>query len=926
MTTMINEGIGTRRLVDRVSMAHDASHYLLIPEVVITAENTQQVAQVMARAHREGKHVTFRSGGTSLSGQSLSDSILLDVRKNFRGVTVLDGGERVRCQPGATIRNVNAHLARFNRKLGPDPASEIACTVGGVVSDNSSGMSCGTQLNTYRTLDSLVMVLPSGTVIDTSKSDADEQLHRDEPELWEGLVTLRDRVRNNPESVAKITQQYAMKNVMGYGVNSFVDHDEPVHILEHLMIGAEGTLGFVAEATFRTVEIQKHAATALLIVPELAIATDSLQDLVKNGAVCLELMDAASLRVVQEYPEATPELANLKVERHAGLLVEATADDEGELNDRMDALNGVLGALPIPDPPRFTKDVRERNNLWQLRKGLYTSVAGARPAGTTNLLEDIAVPVGSLTETTAELQQSFARNGYDEAVIFGHAKDGNIHFMVTADWRDPAETDRYGVFTEDMVNVVLSHQGTLKAEHGTGRVMAPFVERQFGPELYDVMKQVKGLCDPAAVLNPGTLLTDDPQEHMKDLKKMPPVDDFVDRCVECGYCEPTCPSADLTTTPRRRIALLRAQQELPPEQAAEIKKAYGYEAVDTCAVDSLCYIACPVRIDTGVFMKTFRAARHVTATKKAMVAAADHWGPVVTGLRSALKVADKVPSPLLTGITTAGRAVISKDVLPLVGNDLPDGGPKRPKGVQTSKDDFVFFASCMGELFAPTEHGRDHGAMAAFEKLVDAAGQHARVPDDLGGLCCGTLWISKGFVDGADAMAEKVYDSLWAATEQGRLPVVCDAASCTHGLVGLADHLTGEKAENWAKVTVQDTTTWVANNILGKVKFTSTAGSIVIHPTCSMVHLGCVQDAVACAKAVSDDVVVPINAGCCAFAGDRGLLHPELTATATKRETEEVNSRHFDEYVSANRTCEMGMSRATGHDYRHVLEVLVEHL
>lgn len=925
-TTAINQNLGTRRLIDRVSMAHDASHYLLIPEVVITASDTAQVAQVMAQAHRDHKHVTFRSGGTSLSGQALSDSVLLDVRKNFRRVTVLDNGERVRCQPGATIRNVNAHLVRYGRKLGPDPASEIACTVGGVVSDNSSGMACGTQLNTYRTLDSLVAVLPSGTVIDTSTPDADERLHRDEPELWEGLAALRDRVRSNPDSVARIAQQYAMKNVMGYGVNSFVDHDEPVHILEHLLIGSEGTLGFVAEATFRTVPIHKHAATALLIVPELSIATDALQDLVTNGANCLELMDAASLRVVQSYPEATPELANLSVRQHAALLIEANADDEKDLADRMDALNGVLGSLPIPDAPRFTKDLRERNNLWQLRKGLYTSVAGARPAGTTNLLEDIAVPVASLTQTAAELRESFARHGYDEAVIFGHAKDGNIHFMVTADWRDEAQTENYAAFTEDMVNVVLSHQGTLKAEHGTGRVMAPFVERQFGSELYEVMKQIKVLCDPGAVLNPGTLLSDDPQGHLRDLKRMPPVDDFVDRCVECGYCEPTCPSADLTTTPRRRIALLRAEQELPAEQAAEIRKDYGYEAVDTCAVDSLCYIACPVRIDTGVFMKRFRAERHTTPAKKAMVVAAKNWGPTISGLRGALNVVDKVPSPLVTGVTTAARSVLPKDVIPLVGDDLPAAGPRRPRAAATPQDDFVYFASCMGELFAPAQRGPGHGAEAAFEKLVARAGQHARVPQGLGGLCCGTLWISKGFVDGADTMADKVFDALWESTEQGRLPVVCDAASCTHGLDGLADHLSAEKAGQWKKVTVMDTTTWVAKHVLDKLTFTSSAGSIVIHPTCSMVHLGCVPDAVTCAQAVSDDVVVPVDAGCCAFAGDRGLLHPELTASATRRETAEVNSRHFDEYVSANRTCEMGMTRATGHPYRHVLEVLAEHL
>lgn len=920
------KAVGTTRLIDRVGMAHDASHYLLIPEVVITATDTAQVANTMAQAYRENRTVTFRSGGTSLSGQSLSDSILLDVRKNFRKVEVLDGGARVRCQPGATIRNVNAHLARYGYKLGPDPASEIACTIGGVVADNSSGMACGTQFNTYNTLESMVLVLPSGTVIDTAQPDADAKLHRAEPALWEGLSELRDRVRKNPESVAKITQQYAMKNTMGYGINSFTDHDEPVHILEHLMIGSEGTLGFVAEVTFRTLPVQKHAATALLIVPELSVATDALEDLVRNGALCLELMDAASLRVVQKYPEASPELAALDVKKDAGLLIEAVADDEKELDDRMDALNGVLGGLPIANPPRFTKNIPERNNLWQLRKGLYTSVAGARPAGTTNLLEDIAVPVGSLTATSAELQDIFAKHGYDDAVIFGHAKDGNIHFMVTSDWRNPVDVEKYRDFTEDMVNAVLRHEGTLKAEHGTGRVMAPFVERQWGAELYDVMKTVRRLGDPHGVLNPGTLLTDDPEGHMHHFKMMPPVDDFVDRCVECGYCEPTCPSADLTQTPRRRIALLRSAEELPPEQAKELRKDYAYEAVDTCAADSLCLLACPLRIDTGVFMKTFRAARHMAISKTAMNAAAKEWGPIVTFLRGALNVVDVVPSPIMTGVTVAARAVLPKDVIPKVGNDLPGGGPKRPEPESTSQDDFVFFPSCMGSLFEPAKGGYKDGAAGAFEKLVAAAGQRARIPENISGLCCGTVWVSKGFTKGADTMAERVYDSVWKATDNGRLPVVCDAASCTHGLHTTGQHLTGQKAENWKKVEILDTTTWVARNLLGKLKFSQNAGSVVIHPTCSMRHLDIVKDVEACALAVSDDVTVPVDAGCCAFAGDRGLLHPELTASATKRETAEVTQRTYDEYVSGNRTCEMGMTRATGHTYHHVLEMLAQHL
>lgn len=915
----------TTRLVDRISMAHDASHYLLVPEVVITASTMADVAATMASAARDGKHVTFRSGGTSLSGQSLSDSILLDTRRNFRGVTVLDQGARVRCEPGATIRNVNAHLARFGTKLGPDPASEIAATVGGVVANNSSGMSCGTQFNSYRTIESMVYVLASGTVVDTATPDADERLRRAEPELWRGIADLRDRVRSNPDSVARIQQQYSLKNTMGYGLNSFLDHDEPARILEHLLIGSEGTLGWVASVTFRTVPVRKHAATALLVVPQLSIATDALQDLLDSGAQALELLDAASLRVVQRYKEASPELARLEVDRHAALLIETTCDDPAELDDRADALNGVLAGLGLDNPPTFTRDPRERAALWHLRKGLYTSVAGARPAGTTNLLEDVAVPVGSLTTAIDDLQGLFDAHGYDEAVIFGHAKDGNIHFMVSPRLDQRGDVATLEAFTEDMVAMVLGHDGTLKAEHGTGRVMAPYVRRQFGDELYDVMCQVKRLADPRGVLNPGVLLHDDQASATANLKLMPPVANAVDACVECGYCEPTCPSKDITTTPRRRIALLRAIEQADPATAAQLRRDFDYEAVDTCAVDSLCKVACPVNIDTGVFMKTFRAERHPEAVQHAAVAAAEHWGGAVTGLRGALTVAKYVPGPLKKVATGAARTVLPKDVMPLVGGDLPGEGPQRPAPQHPAGAQFVYFSSCMGSLFAPSEScSSDRGVVDAFFALTKRAGHEAVVPDELSGLCCGTPWVSKGLTKGADAMARRVFDALWAATDEGRLPVVCDAASCSHGLAELGEHLPATQAERWKRVEVLDAVTYVARYVLPELEVRSKLPRVAVHPTCSCVHLGIVDDLVACAQACADDVVVPTNWGCCGFAGDRGMLHPELTAAATAPEAAELAGRHFDAYVSANRTCELGMSRATGQEYRHVLEVLAE--
>ncbi|MEU2172450.1 FAD-binding and (Fe-S)-binding domain-containing protein, partial [Micromonospora chersina] len=642
LEAVVPGGVATRA-ADRLRLAHDASHYLLHPSAVVTPADADQVAALLRHSRRTGTPLTFRSGGTSLSGQAVTDRLLVDTRRHFRDLDVLDEGRRVRVQPGVVLRQVNARLAPYGRKLGPDPASESACTVGGVVANNSSGMTCGTEFNTYRTLESLLLVLPSGTVLDTGAPDADARLRAAEPELHAGLLRLRDRVRGNPDSVRRVRAQYAMKNTMGYGVNAFLDHDEPADLLTRLVVGSEGTLAFVAAATFRTVPVHRHAATGLLVFDTLGAAMAAMPALVAAGPAAVELLDAAALRVAQRDPRADAALRGLAVRDHAALLVEWQESDPEALAERVAAARPVLADLPLATPARLSGEAAARAALWHIRKGLYAAVAGARPSGTTALLEDIAVPVDALAGTCAALADLFDRHRYEESVIFGHAKDGNLHFMLNERFAGGAAPARYADFTEEMVDLVLGHGGTLKAEHGTGRVMAPYVRRQFGDELYAVMREVKTLCDPDGVLNPGVLLSDDPEIHMRHLKTVPTVEEEVDRCVECGYCEPVCPSRDLTTTPRQRIVLRReiaaAHAAGDPALAHELEAAYDYDAVDTCAVDGMCATACPVLINTGDLVRRLRADRTGGVAQAGWRGAARGWGATTRGMARGLDLA-----------------------------------------------------------------------------------------------------------------------------------------------------------------------------------------------------------------------------------------------------------------------------------------------
>ena len=923
----------TTRAFDRVASAVDASHYLLTPDAVVVPNDIAEIVQLFRYASASGRALTFRSGGTSLSGQASTDNILVDTRAHFRRIQIDADGAIARVQPGATVRQVNARLVRHGRKLGPDPASEIACTIGGVVANNSSGMACGTAQNTYNTLHSAIVVLPSGTVVDTSLADAEERLLEAEPALCATLMELRERIMNTHALKAEIERQFAIKNTMGYSLNALVDFNSPAQILTHLMVGSEGTLGFVAEASFNTVALMPAAATTLLVFDSLQAATDSLVDIIATEPATVELMDSASLRATLKDEESRATLPKLEIIDHCALLVEYQAPDETSLSQLTHRATELFGRLRLALTPELTRDPALRRSLWHIRKGLYATVAGARPSGTTALLEDVAVPVAKFSETCSKLLRLFDRHGYNDAVIFGHAKDGNIHFLINENFDSEKNVARYRSFTEDMVEMILAAGGTLKAEHGTGRIMAPFVERQYGAELYKVMLDIKHACDPNGILNPDIILTTDQDLHVKNLKSTPTVEDEVDRCVECGYCEPVCPSKDLTTTPRQRIVVRRAiaQASVDGNRALErnLTRAQEFDVIETCAVDGMCQTACPVRINTGDLIRHLRTDSAGAVQSRTWNLAARHWKFFSTFASRILTVASKIPSPLISGPNRLARTVLGADTVPLWSRDLPRGGRARETNkaaVRALNDSSplsaVFFQACVGSMFGPADG--DGGVAAAFESLAEKSGILLTRPVGLDGLCCGTPWKSKGIEVGYEAMVTRTVDALWLASDSGRLPVVCDNSSCSEGLV-TAIKTAVESNAHYASLRVVDSVDFAAEHILPRVTVAAKLSSVVVHPTCSSTRAGSNENLMSVARAFADEAIVPDAWGCCGFAGDRGMLHPELTKSATVAEAEEIASRFdktVDAFVSCNRTCEIGMSRATGEKFVHVLETL----
>ncbi|MGV3505091.1 MAG: FAD-binding and (Fe-S)-binding domain-containing protein [Adhaeribacter sp.] len=920
------------RLIDVVSYASDAGFYYLRPQAVVQPVSEEEVAALFAFSRQHRIPLTFRTGGTSLSGQAVSDGILVDLSQHWNQVLIEGGGETVRVQPGVIGATVNALLRKYWRKIGPDPASINSAMMGGILSNNASGMCCGVSKNSYHTTRHLRFMLPNGKSYNTELAADYARFEAECPDIYHQIAALRDQVAASPRLRELIRHKYQTKNTVGYSVNALLDFQEPLDILAHLLIGAEGTLGFIAEAVLQTVPDYPAKSTALLYFPDIYAACQAIVPLTVSGAEAVELMDRASLHSI-EHMAGVPALIQTLPETAAALLVEYQANSSEELQGKSDAFLAMAGSLSLLVEPVFTQDPVQQAFLWKVRKGMFPAVGAVRASGTTVILEDIAFPVARLGDAILDLQELFRRHGYDKAIIFGHAKDGNIHFVVTQAFETPAEIARYDHFMREVVRLVVDkYQGALKAEHGTGRNMAPFVETEWGPELYQVMKTLKQVIDPQHLLNPGVIINPDAQAHIRNLKDLPRVEEEVDKCMECGFCEHKCPSRNITLTPRRRIVvrreLLKLERRGDKKQHQELLHQYQYDGLDTCAVDGLCATACPVDINTGSLVKRLRRESHSPLANNVALWVAKNFKPVAFAVKTGLQAGSGV-NRLLGAQTLSKLTQATKKMLPALPlwstqlrpsaslGDYLQAGPT-PAGAQV-----VYFPTCISRTMGGSAAGKAD-LVTTFLRVSQKAGVQVFVPQGVGSACCGQIYSSKGYSKAFAFTANDTIASLWDWTDQGRLPVVLDITSCTHTLQTCRPVLSPENREKFDKLKIIDSIDYLADYLLPKAPLLRKRGKIVLHPVCSLQKMGLEGKFVKVARQLAEEVVVPLHAGCCGMAGDRGFLFPELTASATEPEAREVCQHEYEGYYSSAKSCEIALSEAVGKNYESIVYLLEE--
>lgn len=915
--------ISTNKLI-RYAYSGDASYYRYLPSAVAFPENIEDVRALFHYCKKYNDHLTFRAAGTSLSGQAQTDGILVDISKGWRQYEVIQGGKYIKTQPGVVAGKLNSALFKYNKKIGPDPASIHSCMAGGIAANNSSGMSSGIVLNPYNTIKFLSFLLPDGTHYDSSNSNSENLLKLYSPNIYNGLLAIKNEIINNKTLKNKIIEKYKIKNTTGYSLNSFLDYEKPIDILSHLMIGSEGTLGFISEIVFETFSLHKEKLTGILFFNDLYSATKKIPFLKSMNANALEIMDYNSLFSIRDKSSFSEAIDALPIGASA-ILFEYEADDKDELYEIYKKIDEKKYDLKLILKPYISTDFIERENIWNIRRGLLTSLSATRVKGTCVIIEDLAFAIEDLGDALMDLQLLLNKSGFSKTGIYGHCLDGNVHFILSKSFVDSSDIDAFHSFMNDLAVLVIDkYNASLKAEHGTGRSIAPFLEKEWGKDAVEIMVKIKNLIDPDNILNPDVIISKDNRIHLKNIKQIPQVNEIIDKCIECGFCESVCPSRDYTLNPRMRIAISRILNDSSIDTATkkEIIEDYAFYSVDTCAVDGLCELKCPVGINTGEFVKFERERRvskkdmfanliasnpNFSETTMVAVNRIGHFGENffnVNNINSLINLSEKCLNINI----------------PKWNKNIPY--PAKLIYKNESNPEFIYFPCCSSRIMGNEKYClKDNDIIASFDYIAKLTNSRIIIPKDLKGSCCGMAFSSKGYKKAGLNILSKTLQKMYSWSDKGNIPIVFDSSSCLYFIKKCIEDKSLNLSEEYLKINFIDSIEYF-ERISHKFNVINKKQRIVLHPNCSLIKMGLLEKFNNLSMKFSDEVIIPDNYGCCGFAGDRGLIYPRLTESAAADEGKEAAKIDVDGYYSTNIPCNIGMTGASNRKYLHIAHLV----
>ncbi len=786
-------------------------------------------------------------------------------------------------------------------------------------------MCCGTAQNSYRTLERMRLVLADGAVLDSGDPASRRAFAEGHRPLLEGLSAIRAEILADAALAERIRRKYRIKNTTGYGLNSFLDFEDPLDVLVHLLVGSEGTLGFVSEVTFRTVEDHAHRASALVLFPDVAGAVRAVQALSGGPVSAAELMDRASLRAVEEKPGMPPGLRALPAEA-AALLVEVRAPDAAGLAERMAAATAAAGrgrhALAGGLHRRSRPSTRRSGTC-----GAGSSRRWGRPARSAPRWSSRTWPSPWPTWPRAwpGSRALLRAHGYAEGILFGHALDGNLHFVFTQDFGEPAEVERYRRFLDEVCELVVHRfDGSLKGEHGTGRNMAPYVEQEWGKRAHALMWRVKALLDPRRILNPGRGAERGSAGARQGPEAAAPGPPAGRPVHECGFCEPQAArrgpsrsrpgsassSAGSWPGSRRRRTGRTAGRASP--------RAGDYLGEETCATDGLCATACPVGIDTGELVK---AAPRRGAVAPGPAGSLGRWPATMpaTGRRDPARAGRRLgrargAGERGLGALSRGARAASGGRLPLWNAALPGPSPRPAFPVRIAGRGgpaLVYLPSCvargMGRPRRPRRPGRVRGrALRCSTRPGTRSASRERCPRSAAGSPSSRRASPK-------PPPGRRPSSRPRSSRRARAGACRSSATPAPAPTSMRQRLD-------PRLTTYEPAELIHRLLMDRLRFERREGTVAVHVTCSSAKMGVGERLRALAEACAEKVVAP-PVGCCGFAGDRGFSHPELNASALRDLRAGLPADCRTGY-SNSRTCQIGLSVHAGIPYQSIVHLV----
>ncbi|MCE2706302.1 MAG: FAD-binding oxidoreductase [Proteobacteria bacterium] len=901
----LSKNISATRIIDDEMLCYaygtDASVYRMIPQLVILVETQQEVATLLRLANVFDIKLTFRAAGTSLSGQAVTNKVLVVLsNKAWQNYEIINNGKQIRLAPGIIGSHANYLLKAYNTKIGPDPASINACKIGGIVANNSSGMCCGILNNTYHTLAGMKLLLADGGFLDSQDASSRQDFLQQYSHIAFEIKQIKQYICSDEQLVGLIKHKFRLKNTSGYSLNAFLDFDDPIDILTHLFVGSEGTLGFISEVTYNCVADNHFKQVSLIYVDSLDEVVKLTSELAKFSIDAMELLDISSLQSISHLKKAQAYLPTL-TQNTAALLIEVSSLDKQSLQSKVNQLQHIIDKFSIYYQLPFTSDAFTMGAIWDLRKGIFPTIGANRVSGTSLVIEDIAVDIEKLPQAIDELKLLFTKFAYSNAAIFGHVLAGNIHFVFTPNLTDADEILRYKAFMEEMTQLIaVKLQGSLKAEHGCGRNMAPFVELEWGNKAYAIMWQIKQLLDPNNILNPEVILSKNPQIHLQYLKQMNSIDNIVDSCMECGFCESVCPSKNLTLTPRQRITTYRYIQKLKLEGSslyAKFAKSFEYYGIQTCATTGLCFVSCPVNINTGELILKLK--------QKPASVLSSLWGRHFSKFIFLNRFGIKLVNQLAKVFGSKQIHSLSKKthrIIPLVPvylpsfADLPIDTHNSVIMSNRNKTEVLYIPSCSTRIFDDSKNN-------FTESLLSKMGYKVVYPANFKDLCCGQVFSSNGNIDLSISKVREMYAAIYGTTVTNYSGIIIDNSSCYASI--LKNNIVNSADTLQQQVPISDMVSFIANN-LDSLDLQQKYNKLALHIDCSSKKIAddaqIMQILVKCSK----EIVIPQNITCCGFAGTKGFTLPELNQAALYSLKEQISD--CDIGVTFNRNCQIGLS------------------